>query len=75
MSSFKSVVRQCLKCQTPISECFGFVIARDILPVLAGKATHQPRELCGRCQARFLVNPQTIQEIEAMLAQAPPQLL
>jgi len=37
-------------CQTPISECFGFVIPRDILLVLEGKWDFKtmgyPREIC-----------------------------
>jgi hypothetical protein len=44
--------RQCMFCQTPISECMGFVLARDILLVLEGKWDFQtmgwPREICAK---------------------------
>jgi hypothetical protein len=44
-------LRQCMFCLIPITECFGFVIPRDILLVLEGNWDFEtqgyPRELCG----------------------------
>jgi hypothetical protein len=39
--------RNCVKCQTPIEECMGFVKAGDVLELLLGGT--RLRELCGRC--------------------------
>jgi len=36
--------RECLKCETEIDKCMGFVIARDIL-----NEVELPRELCAKC--------------------------
>lgn len=47
--------RRCCSCGVRISACMGFVLARDMLPVLARLVTGVPaplvkvRELCGRC--------------------------
>ncbi len=46
--------RACFVCGAPIAECMGYVLARDILPVLEAfdnghKYTgRQPRELCAK---------------------------
>lgn len=50
--------RQCMKCGTPITACNGFVLMRDLLPVLEGNAPDEVREACGRCVD--FIDPATI---------------
>jgi hypothetical protein len=56
--------RQCMYCGTLLSECFGYVLPRDILLVLEGKWDFEtmgyPRELC----ERFDCNEKWLQELE-----------
>jgi len=62
--------RQCMYCGEPIYECMGYVIPRDILPVLEavfeGRKYEgpQPRELCPKfsCNEKWL--EQVRREIE-----------
>lgn len=47
--------RRCFMCGAKIFECMGFVLARDILPILQATVAELPipsikvRELCGFC--------------------------
>lgn len=47
--------RRCLLCAEKIHLCMGFVLARDILPIMQAILEERPlplikvRELCGRC--------------------------
>lgn len=47
--------RRCFMCATKIFNCNGFVLARDVLPIMRAAFTGQPnplikvRELCGKC--------------------------
>lgn len=45
-------MRACFICGEPISDCMGFVLARDFLRLLAGEHI-MPREHCGRCAIRY----------------------
>ncbi len=43
-------MRECMICRDPITECFGFVLARDFLAAVRGELESKPpRELCGGC--------------------------
>src|SRR5580704_4572354 len=51
-------IRQCMYCKTPIAECMGSVLFRDVLAALEGTmpADQYPRELCNtnfECQERW----------------------
>jgi hypothetical protein len=47
--------RRCMFCADKIHLCMGFVLARDILPIMQASLEGRPlplikvRELCGRC--------------------------
>ena len=62
--------RQCMYCGTPISECFGYVIPRDILPILEAVLEDQkyegpqPPELCSSFKCNNLWAEQVQREIE-----------
>jgi len=50
--------RKCMICGTPIRECMGFVLARDIL-----NKNKQIREICANCS--FKINPDIIKDRSA----------
>lgn len=46
--------RMCIRCNKTITECNGFVLARDYLDAIAGKVSwYRIRELCGKCVLKF----------------------
>ncbi len=50
------IVRYCFnpECRRPITECNGFVIARDFLAFWEGRLpAEKVRELCGMCRERL----------------------
>ncbi len=61
----ESVTRYCVNpvCQRPITGCFGFVIARDVLRPLP--FNRWPRELCGKCVFRLEENLPALERILA----------
>lgn len=71
----KSAERKCAnpECRAKITQCFGFVLCRDFLALVAGSiAASDIRELCGKCALRFQdptsplqpTHPLRIEEIE-----------
>ena len=58
-------MRQCIKCETKIEACMGFVLAMDIInkriPV---------REICGKCGLKFLLlnEADVAQSVERLVA-------
>lgn len=58
--------RACMFCRTPIFECMGFTLARDIVAVEEGRRTKRPRELCGRCAELVTMLRRTPEENRAL---------
>ena len=45
--------RFCIRCNAPITACFGFVLIRDMLPAFTdGGHVDNVREQCGKCVER-----------------------
>jgi hypothetical protein len=55
MTALDAHPRRCMLCGVKIFECMGFVLARDILPIMQAQFSGMPiplikvRELCGCC--------------------------
>ena len=65
--------RRCVNpdCSRPISECNGFIVARDFLAFLEKQLSAQEvRELCGRCILKYSNN---FERLEQLLAITAPQ--
>lgn len=63
------MIRRCLNpdCRREITECNGFVLARDYLDFLDGKLTAEKvREFCGLCHFRFPPGSQAFNEFVAL---------
>ena len=44
------MIRYCIRCNTEIERCNGFVLARDLVAFFEGETqSTNARELCGRC--------------------------
>jgi hypothetical protein len=68
--------RQCMFCGDPIAECMGYVLPRDILPVLEAMRNNenyagpQPRELCSKDECGIKWHEQLQEEEQQKLRQA-----
>lgn len=48
--------RRCIECSTPIAECMGSVLMRDIAAAQAGAISYtQVREHCGLCTLKHIL--------------------
>jgi len=55
--------RFCIRCNTPIEHCMGFVLIRDLLPAFDGREVENVREQCGLCVLR----PDSMQFVRMLL--------